>query len=184
MCVHTTTDLDVWGAVTRFRGPPFFPQPASPIKEEDETYLFAVFGDMGTAEEDGSLDFGGEQVSGVMIVMWLCVRPHLGKRQPCENEAYIDIAAHTKTHLSLPTRTNEQTNKQVASLNTTKLLLAALEHDQQPALSLVVHVGDLSYAEGYDAKWDEYFSQIEPVAKVNKREKGWKRYVWGRDVCL
>jgi len=27
-----------------------------------ETFTFAVFGDMGTAEEDGSLDIGGEEV--------------------------------------------------------------------------------------------------------------------------
>ncbi len=59
------TELGVWGAETAFRGPPFFPYEK---KEEggsrDETFTFAVFGDMGTAEEDGSLDFGGEEVGG------------------------------------------------------------------------------------------------------------------------
>lgn len=59
------------------------------------------------------------------------------------------------------------------SLNTTQLLLAALEghnnndndsNNNDPPLSLVVQIGDLSYAEGFDAQWDGYFHQIQPVA--------------------
>jgi hypothetical protein len=70
---------------------------------------------------------------------------------------------------------------QVASLNTTKLLLAALDDDtsDSPPLSLVIHVGDLSYAQGFDAQWDEYFSQIEPIAKVGRMGGRMSRWMVG-----
>ena len=72
--------MGVWGPETHFTGPPFFPPAAATgaaadEKEEkegaDETFTFAVFGDMGTAEEDGSLDFGGEEVRRGFCLWWV-----------------------------------------------------------------------------------------------------------------
>ena len=72
----------------------------------------AVFGDMGTAQRDGSLDAG-----------------HASEK---------------------------------AALLTMKLLEAeALDE----GLHLVLHIGDISYARGYAAQWDEFMDQIESIAK-------------------
>jgi len=59
----------------------------------------------------------------------------------------------------------------VASLNTTRLLLQALASSpslppSRPPLSLVLHIGDLSYARGYDYQWDEFLAQNEDIMKV------------------
>lgn len=63
----------MWGPVTHFQGPPFVVKDGSKEKEEDETVVFAVFGDMGTAEEDGSMDFGGEEVRVCCLLVCVCV---------------------------------------------------------------------------------------------------------------
>ncbi|GAB5031736.1 inactive purple acid phosphatase 27-like [Nannochloropsis oceanica] len=56
---------------------------------------------------------------------------------------------------------------EVASLNTTRLLLRALSSSiSRPPLSLVLHIGDLSYARGYDYQWDEFLAQNEDIMKV------------------
>uniref|UniRef100_A0A7R9UZ11 Purple acid phosphatase n=1 Tax=Chlamydomonas euryale TaxID=1486919 RepID=A0A7R9UZ11_9CHLO len=49
--------------------------------------------------------------------------------------------------------------QQMASLNTTRLLAA-----DAPGYSLLIHNGDISYAEGFSTQWDNFFTQIEPVA--------------------
>ncbi len=60
-------ELDVWSGCITFTAPPFFPSKEEEGgrggDREDVTYTFAVFGDMGTAEEDGSTNMGGEEVS-------------------------------------------------------------------------------------------------------------------------
>lgn len=70
-----------------------------------------VFGDMGTAEVDGTLDAG-----------------------------------HTEEIPSL--RTVEHLKEQLGEL-------FGRDARQEPPLSLILHIGDLSYARGYDAQWDE-----------------------------
>jgi hypothetical protein len=61
--------LNVWSGCITLTAPPFFPSQEEEEEEggreggrEDVTYTFAVFGDMGTAEEDGSINVGGEEV--------------------------------------------------------------------------------------------------------------------------
>ncbi|KAM3571335.1 hypothetical protein VYU27_006628 [Nannochloropsis oceanica] len=113
-------ELNVWSDCITFTAPPFFPskevEGGAGGGGKDVTYTFAVFGDMGTAEEDGSTNMGGEEV---------------------------------------------------ASLNTTRLLLRALSSSiSRPPLSLVLHIGDLSYARGYDYQWDEFLAQNEDIMKV------------------
>lgn len=78
-----------------------------------------VFGDMGTAEVDGTLDAG-----------------------------------HTEEIPSL--RTMEHLKEQLG-MQRVKGKGEPFGRDarQEPPLSLVLHIGDLSYARGYDAQWDE-----------------------------
>ncbi|KAG5181266.1 hypothetical protein JKP88DRAFT_346667 [Tribonema minus] len=54
-----------------------------------------------------------------------------------------------------------------ASLQTVSLLARMLDPPAaapQPPLGLVLHIGDISYARGFDVQWDEFFDQIAPVA--------------------
>eukprot|EP00752_Nemacystus_decipiens_P007459 g6665.t1 len=92
----------------------------------------AVFGDMGTAEVDGSLDAGHSSEP-----------PSLG------------TMGILKDHLrGVKVRTG--------GLGGAASAAGAVE----PQLGLVLHIGDLSYARGYDAQWDEFLEEIEPVASA------------------
>jgi len=70
------------------------------------------------------------------------------------------------SHPSLPSYGPFLGRTQVASLNTTRLLMGALSPSIHPPLSLVLHIGDLSYAKGYDYQWDEFLSQNQAIMKV------------------
>lgn len=54
---------------------------------------------------------------------------------------------------------NEYSNYQPGSLNTTDRLIEDLDN-----IDIVLHIGDLSYANGYLSEWDQFTSQIEPIA--------------------
>ncbi|KAC9391489.1 hypothetical protein E3N88_45913 [Mikania micrantha] len=54
---------------------------------------------------------------------------------------------------------NEYNQFQRGSLNTTKQLIEDLKN-----LDVVFHIGDISYANGYLSQWDQFTSQIEPIA--------------------
>ncbi|KAK8923706.1 putative inactive purple acid phosphatase 1 [Platanthera zijinensis] len=54
---------------------------------------------------------------------------------------------------------NEFMNYQPGSLNTTYQLIKDLKN-----IDLVLHIGDLSYANGYISQWDQFTAQIEPIA--------------------
>lgn len=54
---------------------------------------------------------------------------------------------------------NEYSNYQPGSLNTTDRLVEDLDN-----IDIVLHIGDLSYANGYLSEWDQFTSQIEPIA--------------------
>lgn len=54
---------------------------------------------------------------------------------------------------------NEYSNYQPGSLNTTDRLVEDLDN-----IDIVFHIGDLSYANGYLSEWDQFTSQIEPIA--------------------
>ncbi|KAD2804164.1 hypothetical protein E3N88_37541 [Mikania micrantha] len=56
---------------------------------------------------------------------------------------------------------NEYNNFQPGSLNTTKQLIDDLEN-----IDIVFHIGDICYANGYLSQWDQFTSQIEPIASV------------------
>eukprot|EP00903_Cladosiphon_okamuranus_P008291 g7978.t1 len=92
----------------------------------------AVFGDMGTAEIDGSFDAGHSNEP-----------PSLG------------TMGILKDHLrGVKVRPGGLGGEAAAG--------GAVE----PQLGLVLHVGDLSYARGFDPQWDEFFEEIEPVASA------------------
>ncbi|PIN02295.1 Purple acid phosphatase [Handroanthus impetiginosus] len=54
---------------------------------------------------------------------------------------------------------NEYNNFQRGSLNTTKQLIDDLKN-----YDIVFHIGDICYANGYLSQWDQFTSQIEPIA--------------------
>ncbi|KAK1268113.1 putative inactive purple acid phosphatase 1 [Acorus gramineus] len=56
---------------------------------------------------------------------------------------------------------NEYNNYQPGSLNTTNQLIKDLEN-----IDIVLHIGDISYANGYLSQWDQFTSQIEPIAST------------------
>lgn len=53
----------------------------------------------------------------------------------------------------------EYNNFQPGSLNTTKQLIEELNN-----IDIVFHIGDICYALGYLSQWDQFTSQIEPIA--------------------
>ncbi|XP_078447215.1 putative inactive purple acid phosphatase 27 [Wolffia australiana] len=56
---------------------------------------------------------------------------------------------------------NEYSNYQPGSLNTTDQLIKDLEN-----FDIVFHIGDMSYANGYLSQWDQFTSQVEPIAST------------------
>ncbi|ONK60187.1 uncharacterized protein A4U43_C08F15310 [Asparagus officinalis] len=56
---------------------------------------------------------------------------------------------------------NEYENFQFGSLNTTNQLIKDLKN-----IDMVLHIGDLCYANGYISQWDRFTSQIEPIASA------------------
>ncbi|XP_039116955.1 probable inactive purple acid phosphatase 1 [Dioscorea cayenensis subsp. rotundata] len=56
---------------------------------------------------------------------------------------------------------NEYNDFQPASLNTTNQLIKDLEN-----IDIVLHIGDICYANGYISQWDQFTAQIEPIAST------------------
>ncbi|KAJ8436863.1 hypothetical protein Cgig2_026187 [Carnegiea gigantea] len=56
---------------------------------------------------------------------------------------------------------NEYSDYQPGSLNTTDQLIKDIEN-----IDIVFHVGDITYANGYISQWDQFTSQVEPIASV------------------
>jgi len=68
---------------------------------------------------------------------------------------------------------NEFNDFQPGSLNTTYQIIRDLEN-----IDMVVHIGDICYANGYLSQWDQFTAQIEPIASTVP-------YMIGRSVgCL
>uniref|UniRef100_A0A2N9IDS8 Purple acid phosphatase n=1 Tax=Fagus sylvatica TaxID=28930 RepID=A0A2N9IDS8_FAGSY len=56
---------------------------------------------------------------------------------------------------------NEYSSKDPGALNTTDQLIKDL-----PNYDIVFNIGDLAYADGYLADWDQFVSQVEPIAST------------------
>uniref|UniRef100_A0A0A9ENA2 Purple acid phosphatase n=1 Tax=Arundo donax TaxID=35708 RepID=A0A0A9ENA2_ARUDO len=56
---------------------------------------------------------------------------------------------------------DEYGNYEQASLSTTKQITKDLEN-----IDMVIHIGDISYANGYLSQWDQFTSQVEPIAST------------------
>ncbi|XP_020525527.1 probable inactive purple acid phosphatase 27 isoform X2 [Amborella trichopoda] len=56
---------------------------------------------------------------------------------------------------------NEYNNYQPGSLNTTDQLIKDLDN-----IGIVFHIGDIVYANGYISQWDQFTSQVEPIAST------------------
>ncbi|XP_065860580.1 probable inactive purple acid phosphatase 1 [Euphorbia lathyris] len=56
---------------------------------------------------------------------------------------------------------SEYNDFQPGSLNTTKQLIEDLDN-----IDIIFHIGDICYANGYISQWDQFTSQIEPIAST------------------
>ncbi|XP_031271840.1 probable inactive purple acid phosphatase 27 [Pistacia vera] len=56
---------------------------------------------------------------------------------------------------------NEYSNYQPGSLNTTDQLVKDMKN-----IDIVFHIGDITYANGYISQWDQFISQVEPIAST------------------
>ncbi|KAL2938459.1 putative inactive purple acid phosphatase 27 [Bienertia sinuspersici] len=56
---------------------------------------------------------------------------------------------------------NEYSNYQPGSLNTTDQLIKDIND-----IDIVFHIGDITYANGYLSQWDQFTSQVEPIASA------------------
>lgn len=56
---------------------------------------------------------------------------------------------------------NEYSDYQPGSLNTTDQLIKDIEN-----IDVVFHIGDTTYANGYISQWDQFTSQVEPIASA------------------
>ncbi|XP_077250332.1 putative inactive purple acid phosphatase 27 [Tasmannia lanceolata] len=92
----------VWSKLFSFR--------SSPFPGQDSLQRVIIFGDLGTAERDGS---------------------------------------------------NEYNYHQPGSLNTTDQIIKDLDN-----IDIVFHIGDITYADGYISIWDQFTSQVEPIASA------------------
>ncbi|KAJ3673854.1 hypothetical protein LUZ60_005846 [Juncus effusus] len=70
---------------------------------------------------------------------------------------------------------NEYNDFEKASLNTTYQVTKDLNN-----IDMIIHIGDLSYANGYLSQWDQFTAQIEPIASsvpymigIGNHERDW-----------
>lgn len=56
---------------------------------------------------------------------------------------------------------NEYSDYQPGSLNTTDQLIRDIKN-----IDIVFHIGDITYANGYISQWDQFTSQVEPIASA------------------
>ncbi len=54
---------------------------------------------------------------------------------------------------------NEFNDFEPGSLNTTYQLIKDLKN-----IDMVIHIGDICYANGYLSQWDQFTAQVEPIA--------------------
>ncbi|KAM0060094.1 putative phosphodiesterase I [Helianthus debilis subsp. tardiflorus] len=54
---------------------------------------------------------------------------------------------------------NAYSNKHPGAINTTDTLIKDLEN-----YDIVLHIGDMSYANGYISQWDQFLAQMEPIS--------------------
>lgn len=88
----------------------------------------AIFGDMGTAEVDGTIDSGHANEPPSLRTVGI-LKHHL-------RGVKFGVGAQTVT-------------------GDGEALGGEADGGAEPQLGLVLHIGDLSYARGYDAQWDE-----------------------------
>ncbi|CAM9462002.1 unnamed protein product [Discosporangium mesarthrocarpum] len=124
------SEADEWGRSAFFRAPPSAMVSVNAARKPNAKAGFgpgavkvALFGDMGTAEPDGSLDAGHKMEVPALRTMKL-LQEHMSGGRGLGSEG------------------------------------------STPELGLVLHIGDLSYARGYDTQWDEFMDQISPVASM------------------
>ena len=120
---------------------------SSPYPGQDSLQRVIIFGDMGKV----TLSIDGMN----------CVSVLLSKL------SFLHIIDSKKIYISScifqaeRDGSNEYSDYQPGSLNTTDQLIKDLEN-----IDIVFHIGDLSYANGYISQWDQFTSQVEPIAST------------------
>lgn len=74
-----------------------------------------------------------------------------------ENENFISVIIFQAERDG----SNEYNDYQPGSLNTTDQLVQDLSN-----IDIVFHIGDITYANGYLSQWDQFTSQVEPIAST------------------
>jgi hypothetical protein len=102
------------------------------------TKYYYVYGDQqsGGWSEEGS--FYGPQIATANSVVRMAAYGDMGKAELDKSDEHWE---------------------EYPSINTTNNVLKRIDD-----LDLVLHIGDISYAVGYAAQWDEFLSQVHPVA--------------------
>eukprot|EP00639_Heterosigma_akashiwo_P020763 CAMPEP_0206415520 /NCGR_PEP_ID=MMETSP0294-20121207/36153_1 /ASSEMBLY_ACC=CAM_ASM_000327 /TAXON_ID=39354 /ORGANISM="Heterosigma akashiwo, Strain CCMP2393" /LENGTH=639 /DNA_ID=CAMNT_0053877905 /DNA_START=81 /DNA_END=2001 /DNA_ORIENTATION=+ len=128
-------EADEWSEEAQFTAPP--------ARGSQETVHFAIFGDMGTAMPDGSLDHMDfpEQTAALGTMSLIKSRVQTSRPIP-------GALASAKRNLR---STRSEAGR-------------AAGQQEKKALDFVMHIGDISYAVGYGTHWDEFLHQIEGVA--------------------
>ncbi|CAM9562615.1 unnamed protein product [Choristocarpus tenellus] len=135
---------EVWGSSNFFKSPPA-QLPAMGRGIESGSVTVAMFGDMGTAEPDGTLNAGHDMEPPSLQTISL-LEQHMSK----------GVGRHSSGGLGNGRRQDMQQlghQKEFSSRGSS-------------GLDMVLHIGDLSYSRGYDPQWDEFMDQISPVASV------------------
>jgi len=96
--------------------------------------------------------YGDDKSGGWSKELSFCASPNSNPQQGVRLAAYGDMG---KAEVD----DSREHWEEYPSLNTTKNVLKRIAN-----LDLVLHIGDISYAVGYAAQWDEWLDQVHPIA--------------------
>ncbi|CAK9148704.1 unnamed protein product [Ilex paraguariensis] len=128
----------IWSKIYSFK--------SSPYPGQDSVQRVIIFGDMGKA-----LVKEGEE-------------PKIYSHHRFANSLFMTL--NTDYEMSMYSEaerdgSNDYSNYQPGSLNTTDQLIKDLDN-----IDIVFHIGDMTYANGYISQWDQFTSQVEPIAST------------------
>lgn len=110
-------------------------------------------------------DEGGPESSRSAIYT-VTAPPLPGSKQDLKIIAFGDMG-NTNEDGSLQHSWDYSNHGEENSINTTRRIESEVNGtDYTLPLSLVLHIGDISYAVGYMAEWDNFLAQVQPVASV------------------
>lgn len=146
----------IWSQTYRFK--------SSPYPGQNSLQRVAIFGDMGKV----LTLFQNLLITKPLFVVTYFNRHilhiHLLKFSFKLKSDLIYILSFLNMHYHLQDEadgSNEYNNFQRGSLNTTSQLIKDLKN-----IDIIFHIGDICYANGYLSQWDQFTSQVEPIAST------------------